>query len=159
MESESALKTPFLLKQIIHIRQYNATNITFTIRYPANASSDHQPNQVPGIWMIIKPKQPNLPICSIVSTNLLFHLFSKPSLHFTANTTFGIIITIIKISPKIFIHSITITLFNQRYTSKSKSLWESRLIQSEWHNTISLVFLFPTFLQIIYGFFPKYRWG
>ena len=49
MESESALKTPFFLKQIIHIRQYSATNITFTIRYTANASSDHQPYQVPGI--------------------------------------------------------------------------------------------------------------
>ena len=28
-----------------------------TIRYSANASSDHHPNQVPGILIIMNPKQ------------------------------------------------------------------------------------------------------
>ena len=32
-----------------------------TIRYSANASSDHHPNQVPGILIIMNPKHPNLP--------------------------------------------------------------------------------------------------
>ena len=57
-----------------------------------NALSDHHPKQVPGILIIIKPKQPNLPICSTVSTPLLFHLLTKPSLHLTANMILGIII-------------------------------------------------------------------
>ena len=52
-----------------------------TIRYSANASSDHHPNQVPGILIIMNPKQPNLPTCSVTSTYLLFHLLSNPSLH------------------------------------------------------------------------------
>ena len=69
-----------------------------TIRYSANASSDHHPNQVPGILIIMNPKQPNLPTCSVTSTYLLFHLLSNPSLHLIANTTLGIIMTAIKIS-------------------------------------------------------------
>ena len=73
-----------------------------TIRYSANASSDHHPNQVPGILIIIKPKQPNLPICSATSINLLLHLFSKPSLHLIAKIILGIIMTAIIISPNIF---------------------------------------------------------
>ena len=63
-----------------------------TIRYSANASSDHHPNQVPGILIIMNPKQPNLPTCSVTSTYLLFHLLSNPSLHLIENTTLGIII-------------------------------------------------------------------
>ena len=85
-----------------------------TIRYTANVSSDHHPNQVPGILIIMNPKQPNLPTCSVTSTYLLFHLLSNPSLHLIANTTLGIIMTAIKISPKTLNHSIlsTITIFD-----------------------------------------------
>ena len=85
-----------------------------TIRYSANASSDHHPKQVPGILIIMNPKQPNLPTCSVTSTYLLFHLLSNPSLHLIANTTLGIIMTAIKISPKTLNHSIlsTITIFD-----------------------------------------------
>lgn len=78
-----------------------------TIRYSANASSDHHPNQVPGILIIMNPKQPNLPTCSVTSTYLLFHLLSNPSLHLIANTTLGIIMTAIKISPKTLNHLLT----------------------------------------------------
>ena len=83
-----------------------------TIRYSANASSDHHPNQVPGILIIMNPKQPNLPTCSVISTYLLFHLLSNPSLHLIANTTLGIIMTAIKISPKTLNHSILSTITN-----------------------------------------------
>ena len=72
----------------------------------ANASSDHHPNHVPGMLIIIKPKQPNLPICSATSINLLLHLFSKPSLHLIAKIILGIIMTAIIISPNIFNQSI-----------------------------------------------------
>lgn len=88
--NDTALKTVFLLKQKNHIVQYSATSTIFTIRYIENASSDHQLNHVPGILKIMKPKHPNLPVCSIISTNLLFHLFSKSSysllLHFSLFT-------------------------------------------------------------------------
>ena len=83
-----------------------------TIRYSANASSDHHPNQVPGILIIMNPKQHNLPTCSVTSTYLLFHLLSNPSLHLIANTTLGIIMTAIKISPKTLSHSILSTITN-----------------------------------------------
>ena len=83
-----------------------------TIRYSANASSDHHPNQVPGILIIMNPKQPNLPTFSVTSTYLLFHLSSNPSLHLIANTTLGIIMTEIKISPKTLNHSILSTITN-----------------------------------------------
>ena len=83
-----------------------------TIRYSANSSSDHHPNQVPGILIIMNPKQPNLPTCSVTSTYLLFHLLSNPSLHLIANTTLGIIMTAIKISPKTLSHSILSTITN-----------------------------------------------
>ena len=83
-----------------------------TIRYSANASSDHPPKQVPGILIIMNPKQPNLPTCSVTSTYLLFHLLSNPSLHLIANTTLGIIMTAIKISPKTLNHSILSTITN-----------------------------------------------
>ena len=83
-----------------------------TIRYSANASSDHHPNQVPGILIIMNPKQPNLPTCSVTSAYLLFHLLSNPSLHLIANTTLGIIMTAIKISPKTLNHSILSTITN-----------------------------------------------
>ena len=83
-----------------------------TIRYSANASSDHHPNQVPGILIIMNPKQPNLPTCSVTSTYLLFHLLSNPSLHLIANTTLGITMTAIKISPKTLNHSILSTITN-----------------------------------------------
>ena len=81
-----------------------------TIRYSANASSDHHPNQVPGILIIMNPKQHNLPTCSVTST--LFHLLSNPSLHLIANTTLGIIMTAIKISPKTLNHSILSAITN-----------------------------------------------
>ena len=83
-----------------------------TIRYTANVSSDHHPNQVPGILIIMNPKQPNLPTCSVTSTYLLFHLLSNPSLHLIANTTLGIIMTAIKISPETLNHSILSTITN-----------------------------------------------
>lgn len=87
-----------------------------TIRYSANASSDHHPNQVPGILIIMNPKQPNLPTCSVTSTYLLFHLLSNPSLHLIANTTLGIIMTAIKISPKTLNHSILSTITNSDFS-------------------------------------------
>lgn len=83
-----------------------------TIRYSANASSDHHPNQVPGILIIMNPKQPNLPTCSMTSTYLLRHLLLKPPLHLIANTILGIIITTIKINPKTLNHSILFTNAN-----------------------------------------------
>ena len=86
-----------------------------TIRYSANASSDHHPNQVPGILIIMNPKQPNLPTCSVTSTYLLFHLLSNPSLHLIANTTLGIIMTAIKISPKTLNHFILSTITNSDF--------------------------------------------
>ena len=105
-DSASALNMLLFLKQIIQIAQYNTTNIVSTIRYMANASSDHHPNHVPGMLIIIKPKQPSLPICSATSINLLLHLFSKPSLHLIAKIILGIIMTAIIISPNIFNQSI-----------------------------------------------------
>lgn len=105
-DSASALNMLLFLKQITQIAQYNTTNIVSTIRYMANASSDHHPNHVPGMLIIINPKQPNLPICSVTSTNLLLHLFSNPSLHLIAKIILGIIITAIIISPNIFNQSI-----------------------------------------------------
>ena len=89
-----------------------------TIRYSANASSDHHPNQVPGILIIMNPKQPDLPTCSVTSTYLLFHLLSNPSLHLIANTTLGIIMTAIKISPKTLNHSILSTITNSDLSVK-----------------------------------------
>ena len=82
------------------------------IKYSAKASSDHHPNQVPGILIIINPKQPNLPTCSIASTYLLFHLLLNPSLCLTANTILGIITATIKISPKTLNQSILFTCAN-----------------------------------------------
>ena len=58
-DSASDLNMLLFLKQIIQIAQYNTTNIVSTIRYMANASSDHHPNHVPGMLIIIKQKQPN----------------------------------------------------------------------------------------------------
>ena len=56
-DSASALNMLLFLKQIIQIAQYNTTNIASTIRYMANASSDHHPNHVPGMLIIIKSLQ------------------------------------------------------------------------------------------------------
>ena len=60
----------------------------------------------------ITPKQyvDNIDTCSVTST--LFHLLSNPSLHLIANTTLGIIMTAIKISPKTLNHSILSTITN-----------------------------------------------
>lgn len=105
-----------------------------TIRYSANASSDHHPNQVPGILIIMNPKQPNLPTCSVTSTYLLFHLLSNPSLHLIANTTLGIIMTAIKISPKTLNHSILSTITNSDWTKSLRDglprLWHSDFLFS-----------------------------
>ena len=106
MESAKALKTVFLFQQTIQSTQYSTVNRAFPIRYTAKALLDHQPNHVPGMLKIIKPKQPNLPICSIYSIARLFHLFSKPPLHFTAKTILGIMITIMNNNPKTLNHSI-----------------------------------------------------
>lgn len=109
-----------------------------TIRYSANASSDHHPNQVPGILIIMNPKQPNLPTCSVTSTYLLFHLLSNPSLHLIANTTLGIIMTAIKISPKTLNHSILSTITNfdlfKPYDRRFArfGLWRLRLLQGSF---------------------------
>ena len=105
-DSASALNILLFLKQMIQITQYAITNVVSTIRYMANASSDHHPNHVPGIFTIINIKHPNLPVCSATSTNLFFHLFFKPSLHLIAKIKFGIIITAIIINPNTFNHSI-----------------------------------------------------
>ena len=83
-DNANARNTVFFLKQIIQMIQYINTMAVFATRYTANASSDHQPEQVPGMLIIIKPKQPNRPICSNNSTVLFCHLFAKPSLHFMA---------------------------------------------------------------------------
>lgn len=96
------------------------------MRYSANASSDHQPSQVPGTLKTINPKQPTLPICSIISTALLFQLFSKPSLHLTAKTMFGIIITTMKTKPNTLNHSIRVSpqiLISQLRSSISCFVW------------------------------------
>ncbi|MGN1202475.1 MAG: hypothetical protein ACI4RF_04210 [Eubacterium sp.] len=105
-ESAMARNTLFFLKHTIHIKQYNKTKTVFMIKYTANASSLRQPKQVAGILNIIKPKHPNLPICSSDSIVLFFHLFSNPSLHFTAKIMFGIIITAIKHKPNTLNHFI-----------------------------------------------------
>ena len=63
-------------------------------------------NPQPGIINVIKPKQPNLPICSETSIILLFHKFWNPSLFFTAKTIFGSIMKSINTSQYIFIQSI-----------------------------------------------------
>ena len=65
-DSASDLNMLLLLKQIIHIVQYKSTNIISTIRYTEKASSDHHPNHVPGMFIIIKQKHPSLPICSVI---------------------------------------------------------------------------------------------
>ena len=105
-----------------------------TIRYSANALSNHYPNQVPGILIIMNPKQPNLPTCSVTSTYLLFHLLSNPSLHLIANTTLGIIMTAIKISPKTLNHSILSTITNSDWTKSLRDglprLWHSDFLFS-----------------------------
>ena len=124
-DSASALNMLLFLKQIIQIAQYNTTNIVSTIRYMANASSDHHPNHVPGMLIIIKPKQPNLPICSATSINLLLHLFSKPSLHLIAKIILGIIMTAIIISPNIFNQSI--------YSSANSDVFTFKLTGGEQH--------------------------
>ena len=79
-ESANALKTLFFLKHIIQITQYSTTNIISIIRYIANASSEHHPKKVPGILIIIKTKQPNLPACSMTSIHLLCHSPLNPGL-------------------------------------------------------------------------------
>ena len=98
-------------------------------RYIAKASSNHQPNQVPGILIIINPKQPNLPICSTISTALLFHLFSKPFLHFNAYVMFGIIIITMNTVPKTFIHSIIFSPSNSKL-----SLYIESIITEKYEN-------------------------
>ena len=80
----------------------------FTIRYITNILSEHHPNQVPGMLKIINPKQPNLPIFSIISTILLLHLFTNLSLYLIIYIIFGIIITTMKNKPNIFIHSMLV---------------------------------------------------
>ena len=70
MDRVNALNIPFFFQQTIQSMQYNATSSAFTMRYTAKDSLDAQPNQVPGMLKIIKPKQPNLPICSTSSTVL-----------------------------------------------------------------------------------------
>lgn len=106
MDKASARKHEFCLKQMIHMIQYASNKMAFSIKYKAKASSDHQPNQVPGGWIIMKVKQPNLPICSIASITGWCHLFSNPALFFQANMIFGIIIMVMMIKPKTLIHSI-----------------------------------------------------
>ena len=129
-DSASALNMLLFLKQIIQIAQYNTTNIVSTIRYMANASSDHHPNHVPGMLIIIKPKQPNLPICSATSTNLLLHLFSNPSLHLIEKIILGIIITAIIISPNIFNQSISPSINSHHHMPLSGRTTEFYLILS-----------------------------
>ena len=129
-DSASALNMLLFLKQIIQIAQYNTTNIVSTIRYMANVSSDHHPNHVPGMLIIIKPKQPNLPICSATSTNLLLHLFSNPSLHLIAKIILGIIITAIIISPNIFNQSISSSINSHHHMPLSGRTTEFYLILS-----------------------------
>lgn len=99
IDNANALNTPFFLKHIAHIRQYANTRTESTIRYTVSPLSKKKPKYVYYTLNIINIKQPNRPICSNVSTVLLFHLLTKPSLHFTAKITFGIIITAINISP------------------------------------------------------------
>lgn len=105
-----------------------------TIRYSANASSDHHPNQVPGILIIMNPKQPNLPTCSVTSTYLLFHVLSNPSLHLIANTTLGIIMTAIKISPKTLNHSILSTITNFDFLNSPN--WKLLIAVSEQRSVL-----------------------
>ena len=66
----NALNMPFFFHQTIQRMPYNVTSRASRMRYRAKASLDAQPNQVPGMVKIIKPKQPNLPICYTSSTVL-----------------------------------------------------------------------------------------
>ena len=133
-----------------------------TIRYTANVSSDHHPNQVPGILIIMNPKQPNLPTCSVTSTYLLFHLLSNPSLHLIANTTLGIIMTAIKISPKTLNHSILSTITNLKLYHHLSFLEEiglsdiARNIPRHIPTPIPTTLLFKTILQSIAVDIPMY---
>ena len=129
-----------------------------TIRYSANASSDHHPNQVPGILIIMNPKQPNLPTCSVTSTYLLFHLLSNPSLHLIANTTLGIIMTAIKISPKTLNHSCKLSARHNFH----KAFWdtpgakEAQLVAGLpllLSNPLSVIFIHRRIRTICYDFF------
>ena len=106
IESESALNRLFLLKQMHHITQYIMTSSESPIRYNTNPSSDHHPNHVLGIFIIMNAKHPNLPICSVISANLLFHLLLNSSLFLTAKIILGIIIIATKAIPKILTYSI-----------------------------------------------------
>lgn len=119
-DNASALNILLFLKQMIQITQYAVTNVVSTIRYMANASSDHHPNHVPGIFTIINIKHPNLPVCSANSTILFFHLFFKPSLHLISKIIFGIIMTAIIIDPNTFnqpIYSSTYFVWHIHYNT------------------------------------------
>lgn len=98
-DSDSARNRLFLRKHTAQIMQYAAVITVLAIRYTAKALSDQKPIAVYGIFIIIVAKQPYLPICSKVSTALLLHVFTKPSLHFMAKIMLGIIITAIKARP------------------------------------------------------------
>ncbi len=98
-DNVNALSTLFFPKKIIQPRQYSNTRIQSTMRYITKISSDQNPNQVPGILIIIKPKQLNLPICSIISIFLLIHKLSNPFFTLIAKIMFGIIIIARKPSP------------------------------------------------------------
>lgn len=122
------------------------------MRYSANASSDHQPSQVPGTLKTINPKQPTLPICSIISTALLFQLFSKPSLHLTAKTMFGIIITTMKTKPNTLNHSIRVSpqilICHSLFPQKR---WKALNNSPKFHNSL-LNLLFQLFSIKIVSF-------
>lgn len=136
-----------------------------TIRYSANASSDHHPNQVPGILIIMNPKQPNLPTCSVTSTYLLFHLLSNPSLHLIANTTLGIIMTAIKISPKTLNHSILSTITNFDFLNSPNWKFFSATHQSiltvsaEQFPAYLLVLQFSIYITVFKGIVSAYRFS
>lgn len=70
IDRANALNIPFFFQQTIQRTQYNVISRVSRMRYRAKDSLDTQPNQVPGMLKIIKPKQPNLPICSTSSTVL-----------------------------------------------------------------------------------------
>lgn len=110
IDSASALKMLLFLKQTAQITQYTAASTALTIRYSAIVSLDCQPKQVPGMSTIINKKQLKRPICSKISTILFFHRFSKPFLHLTANTMFGIRIITTNNKPYMFTNFIISSL-------------------------------------------------
>lgn len=69
-EREIAFHKSFLFQHTAQKIKYAAQSAAFTHRYTLNAHSNQNPKEVYGILKIMKKKQPYLPICSNISTDL-----------------------------------------------------------------------------------------